>query len=132
MKYLLDTNVFIDLLRNGNESIKDRLASVGINECCISDITQYELMVGALYSTNPEEETERIDKICEMFKILRHSDYVKASVRQKEYLKGIGKMIPDFDIFIGTAAVENGLIIISGDKHMDCLKNAVVEDWRQL
>lgn len=132
MKYLLDTNVFIDLLRNGNESIRDRLASVGINECCISDITQYELMVGALYSTNPEEETERIDKICEMFKILRYSDYVKASVRQKEYLKGIGKMIPDFDIFIGTAAVENGLIIVSGDKHMDCLKNAVVEDWKLL
>lgn len=132
MKYLLDTNVFIDLLRNGNESIRDRLASVGINECCISDITQYELMVGALYSTNPEEETERIDKICELFKILRHSDYVKASVRQKEYLKGIGKMIPDFDIFIGTAAVENGLIIVSGDKQMDCLKNAVVEDWKLL
>ena len=130
MKYLLDTNVFIDLLRNGNESIRDRLASVGINECCISDITQYELMVGALYSANPEEETERIDKICDMFKILRHSDYVKSSVRQKEYLKGIGKMIPDFDIFIGTAAVENGLIIVSGDKHMDCLKNAVVEDWK--
>ena len=67
-----------------------------------------------------------------MFKILRHSDYVKASVRQKEYLKGKGKVIPDFDIFIGTAAIENGLIIVSGDKHMDCLKNAVVEDWRQL
>lgn len=132
MRYLLDTNVFVDLLRYDNESIKKGLAAVGLGDCCISDLTKYELMVGAIYHRNPEMERARVAEICGMFKILPCSEYLDAVIRQKEYLKNTGRMIPDFDIFIGTTAIENELTIVSSDSHMMFLRNAIVEDWKKI
>ena len=49
VKYLLDTNIIIDLLRGTSPETKQLIVSLGISNCAISDITLYELYVGVLY-----------------------------------------------------------------------------------
>lgn len=48
MKYLLDTNVIIDLLRNPDGPVAQRFAEAGgISFCAVADTTLYELYSGA-------------------------------------------------------------------------------------
>ena len=45
MKYLLDTNICIHWLR-GKYSIAERIQERGLDNCCISEITKAELLLG--------------------------------------------------------------------------------------
>ena len=52
MKYLLDTNICIHLFR-GKFNLLNKLNSIGINNCSISEITLAELVFGAENKTAP-------------------------------------------------------------------------------
>lgn len=128
MKYLLDTNIIIDLLRNRAPEVARKIADVGISECCMSDITLYELYCGAYSSANPLEEVAKIDNIATMIAIVQTS--FKAAASQKALLKAKGQMIEDFDIMIGTTAEFNGLTLVTNNKsHMSRLHGVRIEDW---
>ena len=45
--YLLDTNVVIEMLR-GNRAVIEKIYSVGIANCCISEMSIAELYYGAV------------------------------------------------------------------------------------
>lgn len=63
-KYLLDTNVIIEVLR-GNSEMITKIESVGLENCCISEITLAELFYGAVRSNNPKNflDVERIEHL---------------------------------------------------------------------
>ena len=128
-KYLLDTNVIVELLRCGNQNIANKIRDVGISSCCISDITLYELYCGAIYAKNPEKEKERVSLICSKLKILPISNHILSAVRQKECLKKKGIMIPDFDIMIGTTGMDEDYIVVTNDSHIKNLQGITTEDW---
>lgn len=44
-KYLLDTNICVHFLR-GKYNLLDRIREVGLENCCISEITYAELLCG--------------------------------------------------------------------------------------
>lgn len=46
LKYLLDSNICIHLLRNRAEVV-EAISKVGWNNCCISELTVVELYYGA-------------------------------------------------------------------------------------
>lgn len=128
-KYILDTNVFVDLLRDGNQNIAQKIREVGISSCCISDITLYELYCGAIYAKNPKKEKERIENICSNLEILPISDHIMSAINQKEYLKKNGTMIPDFDIMIGTTGVDKNYTVVTNDSHLKLLQGIKTENW---
>jgi len=130
MKYLLDTNVLIDILR-GNRQVIDKLQRESISECCISDITVYELYYGAYRSKNPEESAGKIDRLVMSISVLDTTDCMKDAARQKSMLASEGQLIEDFDIIIGTAAIANGLVLVTGNtKHLERLSGLTMTDWR--
>jgi len=55
MKYMLDTNVLVHLIRNKSENIKNRLRQENISDVCISSITYAELEYGVSKSSNKEK-----------------------------------------------------------------------------
>lgn len=75
-KYLLDTNVIIEVLR-GNNDIITQIENVGQSNCFISEITIAELLYGAVRGNRPENffDVERIEKEFEVLPI-------RASFRQ--------------------------------------------------
>jgi len=131
MKYLLDTNVMIDILR-GNRQVINNLQNESISECCISDITVYELYYGAYRSINPEESAEKIGNLVMSISVLETTDCMREAARQKALLSAQGKLIEDFDIIIGTAAIANGLVLVTGNtKHLERLSGIELTDWRK-
>ena len=128
-KYILDTNVFVELLRTGNQNIAEKIRKIGISSCCISDITLYELYCGAIYARNPEKEKERVKNICSNLEVIPISNHINSAINQKEYLKKNGTMIPDFDIMIGTTGVDNNYIVVTNDSHYQFLQGIITEDW---
>lgn len=130
MKYLLDTNVIISLYRHEKNGIQQRLREVGIDNCCISDITLYELYWGARLNRNTKQELMKIDSLSRNITIVPTKNIVKEASRQKYLLKEKGLPIEDFDILIGSAAIVNNLILVTRNtKHMGRLENIKIEDW---
>lgn len=130
MRYLLDTNVLISLLRNGNSPVASKILSVGIDSCCIADVTLYELYCGAAYSRFPERETGRIDLLRSQIAVLDTKSFTKEAARQKAFLKERGTLIEDFDILIGAAAIANGCTLVTSNvKHLSRLSGLKIEDW---
>jgi tRNA(fMet)-specific endonuclease VapC len=69
MKYLLDTNICVHLLR-GQFNLDQKLSSIGIENCAISEITLAELAYGASKSNDPEKNYSLIELISEEIKVL--------------------------------------------------------------
>lgn len=45
-RYVLDTNVLIDILRNKPKDARERMVKMGIDHCVVSDVTVFELYTG--------------------------------------------------------------------------------------
>ena len=140
MKYLLDTSVMVDMMRHGNKAVIRKIHSVGIDNCCITDITAYELYDGA-YRKNvggrkrTKEEIDiavkRVDDILCSIAVMSTTDAMKTAGKQKAYLMDNGETISDTDIIIGAAAIWNDLILVtSNEKHHGRLFGIQLENWR--
>ncbi|HKK40065.1 MAG TPA: PIN domain-containing protein [Cryomorphaceae bacterium] len=100
MKYLLDTNICVHLLR-GQFDLDQKLSSVGIENCAISEITLAELAYGASKSNDPEKNYSLIELISEEIKVLPIYNGIRFYADEKARLRKMGNMISDFDLLIG-------------------------------
>lgn len=130
MKYLLDTNVVVDLIRN-NDSVIKHLVKCGAENCCISDYSLYELFYGVYKSGHAEREFQVVSKIVNCFDVVPFSDYVLEASRQKDFLEKKGQKIEDADVLIGSASVAKNCVLVTNNiKHMSRLDGVTIENWR--
>lgn len=129
MKYLLDTCICIHLMQN-KFGIKEKIKSVGINNCCISEITQIELLYGVFCSSKPKENEEMVNKFLKLFDIIPISSAIKEFSKQKCILRKEGLLIEDFDLLISTSAISNNCVLVTENvKHCARLTNIRIENW---
>ena len=129
MKYLLDTNICIHFFR-GKFNLIDRLESVGLENCAISEITLAELVFGAENSQNPQKNYELIEKLTDIVTVLPIYDTIKIYGKEKARLRKSGLMISDFDLLIGCTAVEKDLIIVTENiSEFERITNIQIENW---
>lgn len=95
MKYLLDTNILVHLLRN-RYVVSERIARVGWDNCCISEITMIELLYGAEVSKNRERNFAKVEQLCGDLEVIPVSVSIREFCRQKARLRHLGKLIEDF------------------------------------
>lgn len=69
MKYLLDTNICIHLFR-GKLELLEKINSVGLANCAISEITLAELFFGAENSKHPIKNHNLINKLTSQISVL--------------------------------------------------------------
>ncbi|MGQ2984479.1 PIN domain-containing protein [Flavobacterium sp.] len=112
MKYLLDTNICIHFFR-GKLNLDKKLKSVGFSNCAISEITLAELIYGAEYSANPEKNLELVDAFTKDIAIIPIINCIALYGKEKARLRKTGKMISDFDLLIGTAAISSDMIMVT-------------------
>lgn len=129
MKYLLDSNICIHFFR-GKYNIIEKLNEVGIENCLISEITLAELVFGAEKSNNPKKNHKLIEKFISQLTILPIFDSIQKYGKEKARLQSEGKMISDFDLFIGCTALENDLIMVTENiKEFERIKDIKIENW---
>ncbi|MEL7120273.1 MAG: PIN domain-containing protein [Bacteroidota bacterium] len=130
-KFLLDTDIVIDLIKN-RFKLWDKVKNVGILNCYVSEITIAELHFGVHYSSRTEKHKNEPFEIAESFNVLPISDILEIFGKEKARLTQSGNRIPDFDLVIAVTAVKNDLIMVTGNiKHFNRVNKLVLENWRK-
>ncbi len=132
MKYLLDTNIVIFLFK-GKFGIGAKIDEVGIQNCCISEITVAELYYGMEKSNKKLEARRLIEEFFNGISVVPISSSLKLFAKERARLEISGKTIDNFDLLIGATALEKGLIMVTNNvSHFSRIERLKVEDWKTL
>lgn len=113
VRYLLDTNVLSDLLRNPSGRAARRLAVVGEAVICTSIVVACELRYGAARKGSPQL-SERVETLLESLEVLpldKDSDRRYAEIRS--HLDRLGKPIGPNDLLIAAHTLALDLILVT-------------------
>ncbi|MEY4877164.1 MAG: hypothetical protein RL708_2313 [Bacteroidota bacterium] len=128
-KYLLDTNICIYFLK-GQFNLHQKIESVGIENCYISEITIAELKYGIENSTKAEANRITLEKFQNKFTILPVFTAFDIYAKEKARLKKVGKLLDDFDLLIGATAISNNLTLATRNvTDFERLAQIKIEDW---
>lgn len=123
MKYLLDTNIIVDHLRE-KEILKAEILEEGGG---ISIITLGELLYGAYKSDHPQNTLTKLSnslKILDIKVINLDKEIINEFAKIKAYLEKAGQRLEDFDLLIAaTALINNFTLVTKNIKHFNRIKN---------
>lgn len=132
MKYLLDTNICIFLLR-GEYNVDKKIDSVGLKNCYISEITIAELKYGAELGRRKglKNRLQSLDKFIASIHVLPITGALDLFASEKVRLRLNGTPAEDnFDLLIGCSAIAHGMIMVSENiKDFKNLSNIRLENW---
>jgi tRNA(fMet)-specific endonuclease VapC len=128
-KYLLDTNICIFFLR-GKFHLNEKFKSIGLENCCISEITLAELKYGAECSSKVNENNKMIDAFAKEIQVIPIISALDIYAKEKARLKKQGVIIDDFDLLIGSTAISSNMIMVTdNEKHLKRLSKVKIENW---
>ena len=130
MKYLLDTNICIYLIKKQYPEIISRLLRVGFDKIGISTITIAELEYGVANSNHFMEAHAALLEFILPFEILDFN-YGAASFYGKirKELKDKGQPISDMDM--ASIAMANDLIVVTNnEKEFKRISGLNIENWK--
>jgi tRNA(fMet)-specific endonuclease VapC len=129
MRYLLDTNAVIALLKDAKSLIARRVRRHVPSDICISSIVAYELFYGAFKSQRVERNVEVVDglplTVLEFDKEdARHAGEIRALLGRK------GTPIGPYDVLIAGQARARELVLISRNRsEFERVPGLSVADW---
>lgn len=130
MRYLLDTNIVSDLVRNPQGSVAKRLAKIGTSTICTSIIVAAELRYGAS-KRNALRLTVQLEAVLERLEILPFeapADSTYALLRTR--LERAGNPIGANDLLIAAHALALGCAIVTGnEREFARVPGLRVENW---
>jgi tRNA(fMet)-specific endonuclease VapC len=129
MDYLLDSDTCISFLKD-QYSIANKIESVGLQNCYVSEITIAELTFGAYRSNNFEKHIDEVKLIQSLYSIVPIYSSIEFYAQEKSRLKQSGNLIPDFDLLIGSTAVTNGMVMVTSNvKHLNRIESHTAIHW---
>ena len=133
MKYMLDTNICIGLIRRKPPNLIKRLTHCEPGEVGVSSITIAELVYGANKSSQIEQNLSALEQFLFPIEIVDFDQRASAAYGVvRAYLEREGKVIGSMDMLIGAHALSLGSILITNNvdefKRIPKLK---VEDWME-
>jgi tRNA(fMet)-specific endonuclease VapC len=130
IRYLLDTNIVSDLIRNPQGEIAQRIRKVGEARVCTSIIVAAELRYGAAKkaSTRLRSQVEAVLGAIEVLPLEPPADAVYGSIRAR--LEQAGRLIGANDMLIAAHALALGYILVSdNEKEFARIHDLLLENW---
>ena len=125
--YLIDTDVCIELARK-NPIVVEHVRTIGASECKISNVTLAEMFFGAFKSGREKHfnDVSVISRLFESYPIM----YLRKYGELRYMLEKQGKKIGDMDMFIAATALEEDLILVTGNtEHFERIPGLKIENW---
>jgi tRNA(fMet)-specific endonuclease VapC len=132
MRFMLDTNLCVDLMRGKAAGAFKRLGSLAMDEAGISTITFAELRYGAEKSTRRAYHEALIVAFCAPLTIATF-DARAAEVYGviRATLESAGTPIGPLDTLIGAHALSLGAVVVTANtREFQRIPGLVVENWR--
>lgn len=132
MKYLLDTNTCIALMRR-NACVRGRMEPLVPGDCAVSAITAFELYHGLELCSQPAREQAKIDELLSVVGVLPFGDAeAQHAAKVRRTLERAGNVIGPFDVLIAGHALAAGLVLVSNNtREFFRVDGLSVEDWLQ-
>jgi tRNA(fMet)-specific endonuclease VapC len=131
MKYMLDTNICIELIRKQPPKLIQRLTSTSVRDVGVSAITVAELQHGASKSQKPEANLAALEQFLLPLSIADfgyEASTVYGQIRTD--LERKGALIGPMDLLIAAHAVSLGVILVTNNvKEFSRVPNLQIEDW---
>jgi tRNA(fMet)-specific endonuclease VapC len=133
MKYMLDTNICIGLIRQKPQKLIRRLTRCEPGEVGVSSITIAELAYGANKSNQVENNLSALDQFLLPIEITDFDQRASAAYGVvRAYLEREGKIIGSMDLLIGSHALSLGLTLITNNTNeFQRIPKLKIEDWME-
>ena len=130
MRYLLDTNIVSDLVRNPHGKVAEIIFKVGESKVCTSIIVAAELRYGAEKKQSPRlaAQLEAVLGALEILPLEKPADVSYGSIRAQ--LDRAGKPIGANDLLIAAQALTLGYTVVTdNEKEFSRVKQLNLENW---
>jgi tRNA(fMet)-specific endonuclease VapC len=130
MRYLLDTNIVSDLVRNPQGKVAQHIRKVGETQVCTSIIVAAELRYGATKKGSPRlaAQLEAVLGALEVLPLEPPADAAYGSLRTR--LEQAGTPIGANDLLIAAHALALGYTIITdNEKEFARVKDLQLQNW---
>ena len=132
MRYLLDTNVCIEILRGRNPGLKSRLAAQSLNDLVLCSVVWAELQCGARLAQNPPQELAKLHDAFGHWPRLPFDDAAAEAYGEiRAHLQRAGRQIGGNDLLIAAIAHTNDLTVVTHNTgEFARVPDLPVEDWQ--
>lgn len=130
MRYLLDTNILSDLIRNPQGRVTEKVSSVGEGNICTSVIVAAELRFGAAKKQSPRltAQLEAVLSAVDVLPFEASADAVYAEIRAS--LERAGKIIGGNDLLIAAHGLASGCVVVTDNEgEFTRVEGLAVENW---
>lgn len=131
MKYMLDTNICIYIIKEKPKQILNKFQMLNIGDVCISVITLAELEYGVEKSSYPERNRLALSGFLASIEILPFSEKAASEYGKiRANLEKQGKIIGAYDLMIGAHALCENLILVTNNvREFSRIPNLSLENW---
>jgi tRNA(fMet)-specific endonuclease VapC len=131
LRYLLDTNTCIFIIKHRPQSVRARFAALRPGEVAISAVTQAELFHGAYKSVQIDQNLAAVADFSAQMQVIAFGDVVTDHYgRLRATLERAGTPIGPLDFQIAATALAYGLTVVTNNvREFRRVSNLVVEDW---
>ncbi|SHL49809.1 tRNA(fMet)-specific endonuclease VapC [Desulfatibacillum alkenivorans DSM 16219] len=131
MRYMLDTNICIYLIKRRPTAVVDRLRALSISDVGISSITLAELEYGIAKSGKPEQNRDALTGFLAPLEIEAFGNEAAACYGAlRAGLEKAGKPIGPMDMLIAAHALSLSAILVTNNaREFERVPGLVVENW---
>jgi tRNA(fMet)-specific endonuclease VapC len=131
MKYLLDTNICIAMVRNKPADAIKKLTSHKPGDVGVSVVTVAELVHGAQKSNQPEQNMAALDQFLLPLEVADFDQSAAIAYGQlRANLEKKGTLIGSMDMLIAAHALSLGAVLITNNtREFQRVPNLKIEDW---
>ena len=130
MRYLLDTNIVSELVRNPQGKVAEQILKLGERKVCTSIIVAAELRYGAEKKQSPRlsAQLEAVLGALEILPLEKPADASYGSLRAQ--LERAGKPIGANDLLIAAQALALGYTVVTdNEKEFSRVRQLNLENW---
>lgn len=132
MRYLLDTNVWVDYLNQHYPFVVERIQKADAEELALSSVVLAELRYGADKSQRPARNHARLDLLAEE---VPHLDFDASAAaafgRVRSALEAQGSPIGPYDMMTAAQALSRDLVLVTDNlRQFGRVKGLRAENWR--
>ncbi|MCF8242267.1 MAG: type II toxin-antitoxin system VapC family toxin [Melioribacteraceae bacterium] len=131
MKYMLDTNICIYMIKKQSKKLLKRIQDESVGDICISSITASELWYGVEKSNKKIQNTIALKEFISLFPVIPFEEKAAEEYGNiRAELENSGKIIGGMDLLIAAHARSLGQTLVSNNtKEFKRVRNLLVDNW---